>query len=388
MFREQAPVFFFDEQPQGWLPRAVAQIETTNEELLYNRSQDAAWKKTTGVAVEDSHLTLIMPIHNEERCLPSVLGALMVANIPSEVDLHVILITNGCTDESPQMVSTFLDALGESQEITVSNQQDDIVIRFARQTSRGSIRFTHIDTPCKGKSLALALGVGLAEANHHDIVMSMDANNWPEPDSIMYMFKAAHENFEHHVSDHTVGVISARARTEFRPSPLTTLLSRAKRSLNGASQKPAHTVDGGLMAWPLSLTQPFPKVISDDYTLSLLARRSGKTVRHVDAQIWGFEPNNLTERFWQYIRAVRGILQLKEFFSDPQVNQMIQEDWYVMRPLSQKIAEHIKVIRENGASLPYRIAMFIMWEVALRLGAAEYRRDPDNLSWRPSASTK
>lgn len=392
MYQETSrPVYFFDEQPAGWLDPSINQIINTNRALVENeagnlkRAQEELWQKTTGVSVKDSHFTLIIPIHNEERCLPSVLGALMVSNIPAGVDLNVVLVTNGCTDKSPAIVSTFLNTMGETRQVNVPGY-DDVDSVLARQASVDAINFTHVDTPKRGKSIALAIGLAFAEASQHEIVMSMDANNWPEPNTILAMFKAAYENFVRHPG--RVGVLSARGQAAFRPSTLTHLLSRAKANLDGASQHPSHTVDGWLMAWIPRLAKPFPKVICDDYALSALARKDGKTVDKVDAGIWGYEPNTISDRFRQYKRAVRALLQLQQYFQDPVMQRMIQEDWYIMRPMSQKIIEHVNAIGANVFSLPYRVAMFILWELALQLGTIEYRKNPNDLGWEPSSSTK
>ncbi len=385
------PVYFFDEQPAGWLDPSIKQIKDTNRALAENDTgnlrhiQEELWQKTTGVSVKDSRFTLIIPIHNEERCLPSVLGALMVSNIPAGVDLNVVLVTNGCTDKSPAIVSTFLHSLGDTRQTNVPGYDDSDSVS-ARQASVDAITFTHVDTSKRGKSIALAIGLAFAEASQHEIVMSMDANNWPEPNTILTMFKAAYENFVRHPG--RVGVLSAKGQTAFRPSSLTHLLSRAKENLDGASQRPSHTVDGWLMAWSPQLAKPFPQVICDDYALSALARKDGKTVDKVDAGIWGYEPNTFSDRFRQYKRAVRALLQLQQYFPDPLVQTMIQEDWYVMRPIAQKIIEHVDAIGANVFSLPYRVAMFILWELALQLGTIEYKKNPDDLGWEPSSSTK
>src|SRR2546430_10582906 len=55
--------------------------------------QERRWEEEVGVKPADSHFTLIIPIYNEEDSLPSFLGTLMLADIPSSLDMNIVFIT-------------------------------------------------------------------------------------------------------------------------------------------------------------------------------------------------------------------------------------------------------------------------------------------------------
>jgi len=79
------------------------------------RERTARWREGKDIEPQDSKFTLIVPIHNEQAMLRDSLSALMASDIPRDVHMHVVFVTNACTDGSVGIVKSFMENLGEVQ---------------------------------------------------------------------------------------------------------------------------------------------------------------------------------------------------------------------------------------------------------------------------------
>lgn len=74
------------EQPVGWIRASLPKIETatcsvanlTHNAGLLHEAREAClcrrWRDLTEIDVEATHFSVVVPVHNEERSLPSMLG--------------------------------------------------------------------------------------------------------------------------------------------------------------------------------------------------------------------------------------------------------------------------------------------------------------------------
>src|SRR5437588_1746579 len=108
--------------PREWLRASLPKLQeflkaVKDREIGHltalREQQEERWEKQTGVKPEDTHFTVIVPIHNEEKFLPSFLGSFLVADLPARVHAHVVFLTNACSDRSGEIIDGFLKTVGE-----------------------------------------------------------------------------------------------------------------------------------------------------------------------------------------------------------------------------------------------------------------------------------
>lgn len=175
---QSEPVYAFTENPKGWLKASLAQhknhLQNSSEDLI--GSQAKRWQERTGVSAEDSRFTIIVPIHDEERSLPSFLGSLMLADFPYRAKIKILLITNACNDRSGQIIDSFLDRLGGEKDVQIVNLDDSLLKQSAKVVYINDLSLFHLDTATKGKANALRIGNQMALNAGHQVAISI--NGW------------------------------------------------------------------------------------------------------------------------------------------------------------------------------------------------------------------
>lgn len=350
--------------------------------------QEERWEKQTGVKPEDTHFTVIVPIHNEEKFLPSFLGSLLVADLPSSIDAHVAFLTNACSDKSREIIDGFLKTVGEEEVAFMSkNSPDSAVQQTAVTTRMENITFSHVDTPTPGKANALNIGNNIALELNHRIAMSIDANNFVEPDVFRRMFARAYHAFED-PANNTV-VISGIDEHVTKQTKLRVLFDRG-RHVHDSIRNDETFVNGWCMGWDTHWLQEIggmPQVAVEDYALSVYARKDGKKMERVtEAKIWGYNPNNIVDLIEQRARKIRGAYQILGIH--PILKQTIENDIYVLQEPVSKIRTLKERIQTDPLKLPYYLADLAIWEYAKQKGRHDYSKDPTNQSWKPISSTK
>ena len=107
------PINIITEAPHGWIESVLSDSTSVTSPSTVN-ARAIRWEQITGVKPQNSAFTLIIPIHNEQRFLPSFLEAMKSVNIPPSA--RVVFVTNACSDKSVGIVNSFLDF--ESQKST------------------------------------------------------------------------------------------------------------------------------------------------------------------------------------------------------------------------------------------------------------------------------
>lgn len=97
LFPASAPIAWHRE----WTDQDLPPREAHNVQL---------WQEITGHNPKESTFTLVLPIHNEAKHLTSVLDALLLSGIPTSARLHLLAITNACSDESPHIAQQYFTA--------------------------------------------------------------------------------------------------------------------------------------------------------------------------------------------------------------------------------------------------------------------------------------
>src|SRR5690348_9816467 len=73
----------------------------------FEAQKSQRWESVTKVEPQESKFTVVMSIHNEGALLQDSLHALMASDIPRDVQMNVVLATDGCTDDSVAIVEGF-----------------------------------------------------------------------------------------------------------------------------------------------------------------------------------------------------------------------------------------------------------------------------------------
>lgn len=383
--------------PREWLRASLPKqqeflkavtVREIDQLTVLKKLQEERWEKQTGIKPDDTHFTVIVPIHDEEKFLPSFLGSLLVADLPSSVDAHIVFLTNACSDKSGEIIDGFLRTLGGSEEAFMAKDSPDSAVQQTVITTRiGNITFAHVETPTPGKANALNIGNAIALGLHHRIAMSVDANNFVEPDVFRHMFAKAYHAFED-PANKTV-VISGMDQHVTKQTKLRVLFDRG-RHVHNSIRNDEQFVNGWCMSWDTYWLQEIggmPQVAVEDYALSVYARKDGKkTERVTEAKIWGYNPNNIADLIEQRARKIRGAYQI--LGTHPTFKQSIGNDIYVLQEPLSKIRTLKEYIQASPLKLPYYLADLAVWEYAKQQGKRDYSRDPINQSWKPINSTK
>ncbi|OGG23812.1 hypothetical protein A3A79_01230 [Candidatus Gottesmanbacteria bacterium RIFCSPLOWO2_01_FULL_43_11b] len=370
------------EQPAEWLVTSLPKIRKVNSLLPKNlhsnnlrsfeharlTTLEESWLDTTGIRPQETHCTIIIPVHNEHRSLPSFLRALMASQIPSSADLHFVFVVNGSNDDSAAII---YDRLSDFH-------------------SFGDIRYTVMETVIAGKANALNIGNDIALKNHHTIAMNIDANNWVEPDTIPLLFKRAHQEFSDNPGD--VVLVDAKAIYAIKnntQSPIDRFWFRVKGNN-------VHTplLTGWMYAWNpewINEVGGFPSTVTEDSAIAIEALARGRRIVHSSARIWGYISSTLVDRQKEFTRYLLGAVQLLRHFGRTSLLQNAISPEY---PLDKSMWETLQYFFDdstrgkNIAHFPLSLIKWIRYEYSLLIATLILRKKPDIQTWAPIKSTK
>ncbi len=397
----QFPIDLMLEQPTGWLKASLPKIISTSGaikkiaaadplasfEKYSNQVKEENWQKITGFEAQNSHFTVIIPVHNEERSLPSFLGALLTSEIPSTTDALFIFVVNSSTDQSQSIIMRRLSAIAPLQKITLPtiNSDPNISENFY-QMCYGKVRFWVMSTSTPGKSNALNIGNEIAKKQLHDIAISIDANNWVEPDSISLQFNSAKEAFLQN-PDSKIVIINSKEFGPIRGSEDDVITARK------VNQKAE--VTGWMFSWSTKWVDEntgFAKRVIDDYALGLLALSQGMVIAFSDANIWGYSAANAIDENIEIIRFTVGALQLAHQYKNNLIAiNILQDDFPSLRPLQKRVDFYIlSRIRKNEtlSSIIKGVIRWLLNEIIIFRAQMILVRNPQKQTWRPIQSTK
>jgi cellulose synthase/poly-beta-1,6-N-acetylglucosamine synthase-like glycosyltransferase len=416
LLEKRRPIYFLKTNPYGWKRASLAKLQKTafqvlktqdqekilcmpwseRDELLNTlvlQRQERCWEQETGVKPENTHFTLIVPVHDEENSLPSFLGTFMLSDIPSAVNMQVVFVTNACSDASIPILLNFLSGLGtiEKRDV-IGDFADPNIHPSCNVVEKGHMTFIHLDTSTAGKANALGIGNVLAHMAGHIITMSLDANNFVEPDAIRALFAHAHKAFRNKPEPNDIVLFGSIGIDVVKTS-------RAQKVLDNYGVAQQHLVEGevgrinGWMmawnnAWMLSIGGP-PGVALEDYALGVLARVQNYRFHEPEGVlIWGYVAHDFRDMLETRARHVRGKKQICDYFNyDPTAMSIIESESFYMKRFPLRVKYLLDKVKKNPPSLPRYAVTFLIWEYAIWKGMREYKRNPKNQSWKKIAST-
>lgn len=412
------PVYFLKMNPRGWkrasLPKlkaaaqeAVSDCPLEREQLLdipwsqretYLNSfvlqrQAKCWEEKTGVEPDDSSFTLIVPVHNEGNSLPSLLSTLMLSDVPATVNMQVIFVTNACHDESVDILKAFFSGLGrvETREV-IGKHTDQGMERHCAVVEKDHITFMHVNTPTAGKANALGIGNTIAYQSGHLLAMSVDANNFIEPDAIRVMFSQAYRAFRSRPETNDTVLLSGVGRESVKASRLEGLLAKISFVRRHLVEVGGGVVNGWMMAWNTvwmnSLGGP-PEVALEDYALGVLARVHHFKIEQAEGvNVWGYVVNDFRGLLNTRARYVRGKRQIYDYVNrDPAAVALIENEAFYMKRFRLRVEYVLHRAARDPLHIARYVATFLLWEYAIWKGMRDYQRNPKNQSWEKIGST-
>jgi cellulose synthase/poly-beta-1,6-N-acetylglucosamine synthase-like glycosyltransferase len=415
---DKKPLYFLKMNPRNWRRASLPKLKTSAQEAvsaiacdrgsilglpwsqrntylgdLASQKQEERWEEETGVKPGASYLTLIVPIHNEERNLPSLLGTLMLSNVPAAVNMQVIFVTNACTDASVAMLRTFLSGLGEiAVRETIGRHSDQGMEHRCAVVEKDHVIYIHVNTLTAGKANALGIGNIIARQSGHIIAMSVDANNFIEPDAIRVMFSHASRHFRAVPRSNDTVLLSGVGKESVKASRLEGSLTRISFVRRHLVEVGGGVVNGWMMAWNTAWMNDLggpPAVALEDYALGVLARSQGfKIEQAVGVNVWGYVVNDFKGLLDTRARYVRGKRQIYDYVNgDPAVVALIENEAFYMKKFRSRIGYVIRRTVHDPLHTARYIATFLLWEYAIWKGMREYRRNPKNQSWEKIGAT-
>lgn len=394
------PVDLMFEQPNGWLRASLPKMESATRAILdlsrklqglasleeaRTMFQQKQWRMLTGVEPMDTHFSIIVPVHNEERSLPSFLGALLASELPSTADIQIIFVVNASTDQSCVLIKNRLAYIQPPTETNLPHSIYDLErSNTAYQVCQNKMRFLVVETPTPGKANALNLGNEIAWEQNHAIAINVDANNWVEPDAIPLLYNRAKQTILD-VPESNVVIVNA---SEYCPTRNT----QAQVSVKYKTKKAE--VTGCMFAWSTQWIHEgngFLQQVIEDYGTGLLALSQGKKIVDSDANIWVYAAANFSDENRELIRFIYGAMQLaRRFEKDPIAMQILLEDFHHLRPMRMRLEYYLskKRRKRQPAGFIRGILRWLFNELLILKARQKMRHDPHGQTWEPIPSTK
>lgn len=360
-----------DCMPPGWKKTVLPKYEQyfRGDSNFLQHQQKTRWMIKTGEQPDRSHFTLIVPVHNEQHALPGFLTTLALSDIPPEVRMRVILITNACTDSSSSIVNSFVESM---------NQTGNGVVKPAR--------YVHLDIPTPGKANALTIGNKMCVERGDKIAMCIDSDVLVEPDAIRNLYARANEV----IDDQPEGTVLVNGLPIYisRPSAIRSLYRRIRPTQDKRFQK-ASPAYGCAMAWSSQWIESIggiPPVANEDYAMSVVARFQHHKIDYAfDANVWQYTPNSPRDIFENMARMARCVMQIKNRY--PEAGFILRHD-RTDPDFIQRVFPFLNYIMKRPLGTPIFIARALLNEAAIVKGKMDYRRNPANQSWVQIKSTK
>ncbi|MBT3341300.1 MAG: glycosyltransferase family 2 protein [Planctomycetes bacterium] len=377
------------------LETAMGNHASSKQAVLANQAAADVWQSRTGVAAAETAFTFALPIHNEERSLPSVLAALCASEIPSEAHITVALMTNACSDSSAAIVQDFLAELGQPyafDKVPFDVYQDEGIAQPIMAIRSGAFEFVHLDTTTAGKANVLNVGNRLALALGHQVACSQDTNNWIEPDALACLFGDAQRRF-FDKPDGTA-MIYGHPVALFRDHP-GSIYNKMQKRVEGMpvpAEEEKLCLPGWMMIWDtkwLAESGGVPHTATEDFALAVLTRGMGRNIGLSTARIWGYNISTLGDLLEAGKRFVRGELQLVEYWKgNEKMSKQVQTELLHSANFFRRFGDLIARTRKQPLRLPVHLVHWMLWEVAYRQGIADFKANPHSSTWAPISSTK
>ena len=394
------PVDLMIDQPIEWLrvclPKMEAATQAIIELMRKNPGQlsldeartmflEQRWRELSGVSPEDTHFTIVIPVHEEVRLLSSFLGAFLVSELPWMADIQIIFIVNASGDQSATLIKDRLAFIhAPTETILPPSDFDQKRSDIAYQVSQDKIRFLVVETLTAGKANALNIGNELARWQDHAIAINIDANNWVEPDSVALLYGRAKRAIQG-TRESNVVLVNTQEYCLKRHTQIDV-------SVKVKTQKAE--VTGCLFAWSTHWIRDnggFPQKAIEDYGTGLLALSQKKRIVESEAKIWGYCVSNFLDENKELIRFIYGAMQLSQRFeNDSLATEILLEDFPHLRPVGKRLEYYLSIRCEKQQPVKF-IRGVLRWlfnELLILKARQMLRRSPYGQTWDPIRSTK
>jgi len=230
-------------------------------------------------------MTIIVPVWNEEETIADTLDSLLKVKESYRGDLEIIVIDDHSTDNSYSIIKSY------------SNANKDI--RCCKKSPKHS----------RGKSESLNQGIALSS---HDIVGCVDADSYPDPESLNYMA----EEF----TDPHVGAVTTKLIVK-KPRRLVEWFQQVEYIFSNFILMSFDALDSiYITRGPLSLYRkdvmqqingflPAGQTPTEDMEITFRIRKAGYTIRGSQkARVYTSVMKSWKSLFWQRMRWNRGTL--------------------------------------------------------------------------------
>lgn len=373
------------EQPPKWITRFLDQSNCENcpneEDLRPFRA------------------TVLIPIHNEGRMLPSHLGALHMAKVPPNAEVHFLYAVNNCTDNGLTLkhLKDFFSQFERVEIVPFGHDTSDTELdKFALIAMDGQKKHILIHTKTPGKSNVMEIANKYAVNQGHPYVINIDANNWVEQDTLLQLLSDCEAAFNSESQRYVI----LSAKNTYAIKEKGSIRNNHNRTVNSqlhvASPHHPGDVHGECMAWSTSWMAKLPKVPRQsciDYSLGLIARAQGFQIGYSDATVWGYAQTKLSDRIETVVRLTRGNLQLFDYISKhtPDLEKPVREKLEIERPhfrsRTRRWLDSWSHIIQRPRDCYKYVRRQLFYEYVNLMAAKQYRDNPNNASWRP-LSTK
>ncbi len=251
---------------------------------LYGFRAERQRRRLESTQLDLPAISVMVPAHNEAIVITDTLNSLLRLNYPKE-RLEILVINDGSTDSTAAQVEA-----------------------IAARDSRVRLHNVPLESAARGKSAALNYGLKLCS---HDVIAIFDADNVPEPDSILHLARqlAANPN---------LGAVIGKFRCANKKRNLLT------RFINLESLAFQWIVQAG--RWRLLRVATLPgtnylirrsvldevggwdeQALTEDAEMSIRIYQAGYLIKFVPyAVTWEQEPETLRVWFRQRTRWARG----------------------------------------------------------------------------------
>ncbi len=320
----------------------------------------------------------------------------MLSDVPSTVNMQVIFVTNACNDLSVDILRAFLSDLGnvETREV-VGDFTDRSMDRCCAVAEKDHFTYIHINTLTAGKANALRIGNMIAHRSGHLTTMSIDANDFVEPDAIRMMFAHAYWAFRSKPEANDTVLFSAIGRESVKGSKLEGLVAKIganRRHLVEAGGAGAGGVGGAMMAWNTRWMNDLggpPQVALEDYAMGVLARVNNFKIEEAEGvHIWFYIMKDFRALLNTRARHVRGKRQLYDYVNhDQSIISFIENETYYMKNFKFRLKYLFHKAMNDPLGIVRYIATFLLWEYAICKAMRDYKRNPKNQSWEKISYT-
>lgn len=241
-------------------------------------------------------MTIVIPQRNEERSIETAFGSMMLSDIPPEIDTQFVIVSNDCSDKSPEIVNSLMSRVGKiayadsntlfrrANGEMVRQFDDQGVYKNIAQVEMPGRKIAHLVTSTPGKANAVNIGARTALARGDRVLISTDADCTLSPTALTELYIGAARRF----GKNSV-LASSDVNLYFDSTSFTRLLGKANTIQLAHSNRQPLTCSGALFAVsPQWLVEEggVPNTHNCDRSLAILALLHNKQHFQTGGTVW------------------------------------------------------------------------------------------------------